>query len=122
MNMNKQAGPWALVRHVWAQKFQQNPVGTVVGSVLTLGAVGFMLFFGFFVVIALVVMGGLFVLANAIFGAPTRRTTWSTTQGGVHDSAQTGGESARSDSNSQLDNNELEGEFTVVSDKETDRT
>ena len=106
--MKNPTGPWSLVRHLWARNFQQNPAGTVLGSLLAVGGVGLLLFFGFFVVIALVVVGGLFMLAQTLLGGP-RRT--------VGTPPPTGGSVHKSNSN-----NALEGEYTIVTDKESDKT
>lgn len=101
-------GIWSLMRHMWARNFKANPLGTVAGSIFTVGAVAFMLFFGFFVVLALVVMGGLIVLSQALFRPTRKAPPWSQgrPQQGVDKEA--------------INNNALEGEYEVVSDKKND--
>lgn len=105
--MNRPSSPWAIVRQLWTRNFRANPFGTVAGSLLTVGLLAFMLFFGFFVVVALVVMGGLIVLSQALF-APARR-------GGPQVSERQGnpGEGFPKSTN----NKEIEGEFEVLSDE-----
>lgn len=108
--MNNPTGPWSLVRHLWARNFQQNPAGTVLGSLLAVGGIGLLLFFGFFVVMALVIVGGFFMLAQTLLGGPGRTVGTPSrppTDGSVHKSN---------------NNNALEGEYTIVTDKESDKT
>ena len=109
--MKNSTGPWALVRHMWARNFRQNPVGTVAGSVLAAGGVGLMLFFGFFIVVTLIVVGGLFMLAQSIFGAPRGSAGWPDPS-----TRPEAGEASRNPGG----NNALEGEYTVVPEQEQD--
>ncbi len=111
--MKNPTGPWSLVRHMWARNFQQNPAGTVLSSVLAIGGLGLMLFFGFFIVMFLVVVGGLFMLAQTLLGAP-RGAAGSSGPSTRHSSAREPlGEAIRKPQN----NNALEGEYTVVDDE-----
>ncbi len=109
--MRNPTGPWSLVRHMWGRNFQQNPVGTVLGSVLAVGALGLLLFFGFFVVMAIVVVGGLMMLAQSFLGTPggrtARRPDLSSRDGAAFETVGSNREKPRQ-------NNALEGEYTVV--------
>ncbi len=111
------SSPWALVRHIWGRNFQQNPVRTVIGSLLAMGGVGLLLFFGFFVVMTFFVVGGLLMLANALFGAPRRQAGWPGSGG---DSFEPSGDVKANDAKPS-NNKALEGEYTVVSDDESGR-
>ncbi|MEM7082647.1 MAG: hypothetical protein AAF465_07930 [Pseudomonadota bacterium] len=107
-----QQTPWGLARHLWAQKFQQNPLGTIFGSLLVAGGLGLMLFFGFFVVIALVVIGLIMVIVQSLSGgsaARSRGAPWSpTARTQTHRDKE--GTSARPADT-------IEGEYTIVPDE-----
>ncbi len=102
------SSPWALVRHMWVRNFQQNPIGTVLGSVLAIGGVGLLVFFGFFVFLALFVMGGLLLLANALFGSAQGTAT----------RPNAGSDPFGPGPVKSSENKALEGEYTVVPDDE----
>ncbi len=116
--MRNPTGPWSLVRHMWARNFQQNPFGTVLGSVLAIGGIGLLLFFGFFVFVALFVVGGLMMLAQSFLGgsrgaaaqrpdlSPGDKPTW---------------DSVGNRPGNPGNNNALEGEYTVVDEPDSKR-
>lgn len=110
--MTNPAGPWSLIRQMWTRNFKQNPAGTVISSLLAVAGVGFMLFFGFFIFMALVVVGGLFMLAQALLGGSGRTSVRMTSRSRV---------STPENRSKTSNNNELEGEFTVVSDETAER-
>lgn len=111
--MTPQTGPWSLIRDLWTRNFRIRPVGTVLGSLLAVGALGLVLFFGFFIFLALLVMGGLFLLASTLLGGPRSTTVWH------HDSTRV---SSNRETGKSSKNSALEGEFSVVSEEATTRT
>ncbi len=84
----------------------------MLSSVLAIGGLGLMLFFGFFVVMTLLVVGGVFMLAQSLLGAPRDTATTGSSEGRSSTRVPLG-EKIRKPRN----NNALEGEYTVVDDK-----